>query len=278
MRRQSEDSKKAGGALAALADNGRQSLGVFERMRGEIMALVTAYVGVQATLNLAGGAVDAFKARQQALIKISTVVGDSQEALRSEWEYMVGLANKLGINIADLATSYTKFAVAAKAVGIGMDETKFIFENIAKAGRVFGLSADDMNGVFRALEQMLSKGQVYAEELRQQLGERLPGAVAMFAKGMGMTIQELTKAMENGEIKAEAVVNFARAQGEAVQAQLDAANKSVGAAEERLKTAMFLFKLAIADSGFIDAYARSLERITGLMSSTDGKASAQSMG
>ena len=57
LRRQSEDSKKAGGALAALADNGRQSLGVFERMRGEIMALVTAYVGVQATLNLAGGAV-----------------------------------------------------------------------------------------------------------------------------------------------------------------------------------------------------------------------------
>lgn len=278
LRRQSEDSKKAGGALASLADNGRQSLGVFERMRGEIMALVTAYVGVQATLNLAGGAVDAYKARQQALIKISTVVGDSQESLRAEWEYMVGLANKLGINIADLATSYTKFAVAAKAVGIGMDETKFIFENIAKAGRVFGLSADDMNGVFRALEQMLSKGQVYAEELRQQLGERLPGAVAMFAKGMGMTIQELTKAMENGEIKAEAVVNFARAQGEAVQAQLDAANKSVGAAEERLKTAMFLFKLAIADSGFIDAYARALERITAFLNSPDGKEAAQTMG
>lgn len=271
-------SKKASGAMAKLVDNGRQSLGVFERMRGEIMALVTAYVGIQATLNLAGGAVDAYKTRQQALIKISTIVGSSQGALSAEWEYMVGLANKLGINVADLATSYTKFAVAANAVGIGMQETKFIFENIAKAGRVFGLSADDMNGVFRALEQMLSKGQVYAEELRQQLGERLPGAVAMFAKGMGMTIQELTKAMENGEIKAEAVVNFARAQGEAVQAQLDAANKSVGAAEERLKTAMFLFKLAIADSGFIDAYARALERITAFLNSPDGKEAAQTMG
>lgn len=278
LRTQSDASNKASGAMAALAANGRQSLGVFERMRGELMAIITAYVGIQATLNLAGGAVDAYKARQQALIKISTVVGDSQEALRTEWEYMVGLSNKLGINIADLATSYTKFAVAAKAVGIGMQETKYIFENIAKAGRVFGLSADDMNGVFRALEQMLSKGQVYAEELRQQLGERLPGAVAMFAKGMGMTIQELTKAMENGEIKAEAVINFARAQGEAVQAQLDAANKSVGAAEERLKTAMFLFKLAIADSGFIDAYARALERITAFLNSPDGADAAQNIG
>lgn len=278
LRRQSVDAKGASSALAALADNGRQSLGVFERMRGELMALVTAYVGVQATLNLAGGAVDAYKARQQALIKISTVVGDNQAALSAEWEYMVGLSNRLGINIADLAGSYTKFAVAAKAVGIGMQETKFIFENIAKAGRVFGLSADDMNGVFRALEQMLSKGQVYAEELRQQLGERLPGAVAMFAKGMGMTVEQLTKAMENGEVKADAVINFARTQGEAVQAQLDAANKSVGAAEERLKTAMFLFKLAIADSGFIDAYARALERITAFLNSPDGKQGAQALG
>lgn len=278
LRTQADASKKAGGALAALTANGRQSLGIFERMRGELTAIITAYVGIQATLNLAGGAVDAYKARQQALIKVSTIVGNSQEALRAEWEYMVGLSNKLGINIADLSTSYTKFAVAANAVGLGMQETKYIFENIAKAGRVFGLSADDMNGVFRALEQMLSKGQVYAEELRQQLGERLPGAVAMFAKGMGMTIQELTKAMEKGEIKADAVINFARAQGEAVQAQLDAANKSVGAAEERLKTAMFLFKLAIADSGFIDAYAQALERITAFLNSPDGVEAAQNIG
>lgn len=278
LNQQAGAAKNAKSAQALLANQGRQALGIFERMRGELMALATAYVGIQATMNLAGGAVDAYKTRQQSLIKISTIVGDSQEALRAEWEYMVGLADRLGINVADLSANYTKFAVAANAVGLGMQETKYIFENIAKAGRVFGLSADDMNGVFRALEQMLSKGQVYAEELRQQLGERLPGAVAMFAKGMGMTIQELTKAMENGEIKAEAVINFARAQGEAVQAQLDAANKSVGAAEERLKTAMFLFKLAIADSGFIDAYTRAVERLTAYLRSDDGAEAAQKIG
>ena len=278
LRRQTTDTASATSAFKKLADSGRQSLGVFERMRGELMAIATAYVGVQATLNLAGGAVDAYKTRQQALIKISTVVGQSQEALREEWEYMVGLADKLGINIGDLATSYTKFAVAANAVGLGMQETRYIFENIAKAGRVFGLSADDMNGVFRALEQMLSKGQVYAEELRQQLGERLPGAVAMFAKGMGMTINELTKALENGQIKSEAVINFARAQGEAVDAQMAAADKSVVAAEERLKSAMFMFKLAIADSGFIEAYADALRSITAFLKSDDGKAAAESFG
>ena len=40
-----------------------------------------------------------------------------------------------------------------------------------------GLSADQTSGVLLALQQMISKGTVQAEELRGQLGERLPGAL-----------------------------------------------------------------------------------------------------
>lgn len=274
LRQQNQEGKKTADIFSMIAGNGRQSLSVLERMRGEVMALVTAYAGVMSMVNLAGGAVDAYKTRQQALIKISTVVGSSESALAAEWEYMVGLSNKLGINLNDLATAYTKFAVAANAVGIDLNETRFIFENIAKAGRVFALSADDMNGVFRALEQMLSKGQVYAEELRGQLGERLPGAVAMFAKGMNMTVTELTKRLELGQVKAEEVINFAREQGKAIDAQLAASSTSVGAVEARLQNAMFMFKLAIADSGFIDAYSRALVKLTEFLNSDDGKKAA----
>lgn len=278
LKEQSKTTGKGADLFRLLSENGRQSLSVIQRIRGEVLALATAFVGVQGAITLAGGAVDAFKARQQALIKISTVVGDSAAAQNSEWEYMVGLANKLGINLDVIATSYTKFAVASNAVGNTLQETKFIFENIAKAGRVFALSADDMNGVFRALEQMLSKGQVYAEELRGQLGERLPGAVATFAKAMGMSIQEVTKQLELGNVTAKEVINFSREQGAAVYAQLEAADRSIGAVEARLQNAMFLFKLAIADSGFIDAYSRALVKLTEFLNSPDGAQAAQSLG
>jgi tape measure domain-containing protein len=50
-----------------------------------------------------------------------------------------------------------------------------------------GLSVDDQRGIFKALEQMLSKGNVQAEELRGQLGERLPGAIYFSAKALGVT-------------------------------------------------------------------------------------------
>lgn len=276
------DQQKAGSGTASIlqmiSGNGRQTLDMMQRLRGEVLALATTYVGVQGSINLAGGAIDAYKMRQQALLKISTVVGDSQAAQAEQWDYMVGLANKLGIGIDVIASSYTKFAVAAHAVGIGMQETRYIFESVAKAGRVFALSADDMNGVFKALEQMLSKGQVYAEELRGQLGERLPGAVAMFASGMGMTVQELTKQLELGMVRAEDVINFARENAKAIDAQVDLASASVQAAEARLQTAMVTFRLAIADSGFIEHYTQMLEQLTKFLQSSEGKLAASKIG
>lgn len=278
LRQQQAAGQGAKTMFDSLSGSGRESLSIFQRLRGEVLALATAYVGVQGTINLAGGAVDAYKMRQQALLKISAVVGQDIEEQNAQWQYMVGLANKLGIELAVVATSYTKFAVAANAVGIGMQETRYIYESIAKAGRVFALSSDDMNGVFKALEQMLSKGQVYAEELRGQLGERLPGAVALFAKGMGMSVQELTKALELGTVRSEDVINFARANAEQVDALVEKASGSVQAAEARLQSAMVLFKLAIADSGFIEHYAKMLERLTAFLNSAEGQMAAAKLG
>lgn len=278
LRRNGGAARDSAKAFSFFADNGRTTLSAVQRLKGEVRALTTAYVGFQGAINLAGGSVEAYKMRQQAMIKISNVVGESQQAINKEWEYMVGLSNKLGIDLDTLSQSYTKFAVSAKAVGLSLNDSKFIFESVAKAGRVFHLSQDDMEGVFRALEQMLSKGQVYAEELRGQLGERLPAAFALFAKGMDMTTAQLSKAMDNGEISGEAVINFAREQAKAVDAQLATAEKGVDAMEARARNAMTMFKLALADSGFIDAYVQMLNKITDFLNSEDGKQAAQNLG
>lgn len=265
-------------AFSFFEDNGRTTLSAVQRIRGEVLALTTTFVGLQGGINLAGGAIDAYKLRQQSMIKISQVVGQDQAKLNEEWQYMIGLSNKLGINLTDLSKGYTSFAVAANSVGLSLEQTKYVFESISKTGRVFHLSADDMQGVFRAMQQMLSKGQVYAEELTGQLGERLPGAVALFAKGMNMTTQELLKALENGEVSGQAIINFARANAKAIDAQVATATKGVDAMEARAQNAMTMFKLALADSGFIDAYVNMLQRITEFLNSPDGAEAAKKLG
>lgn len=50
---------------------------------------------------------------------------------------------------------------------------------------------------------MVSKGKVQAEEMRGQLGERLPGAYQAAARAMGKTTEEFSKMMEDGELVAE---------------------------------------------------------------------------
>lgn len=278
VRRSSSAARDGAKSFSFFADSGRTTLSAMQRVRGEVLALVTGFAGLQGGINLAAGAIDVYKTRQQALIKISQVVGKDSATLNAEWDYMVGLANRLGIKLEDIAKGYTSFAVAAKASGISLQQTRFIFESIAKTGRVFHLSADDMQGVFRAMQQMLSKGQVYAEELTGQLGERLPAAVAMFAKGMGMTTAELLKAMSNGEISADAVINFAREQAKSIDAELATAEKGVDAMEARAQNAMAMFKLALADSGFIDAYVNMLAKLTEFLQSPDGKEAAIALG
>ena len=52
------------------------------------------------------------------------------------------------------------------------------------------------------LAQMISKGTVQSEELKGQLGERLPSAFNLAAKAMGVNTQQLGKMLENGEVLA----------------------------------------------------------------------------
>lgn len=271
--------------MAGSARNGSSAMnllgasgGALSGLIGQVTGLASAYVSLYGSINLAKGAIDAYKVQQQALVKVGTIVGTDNKKQMAEWEYMSGLANKLGIEIETLSKSYTKFAVAANQVGMSQQDAKFIYESIAKTARVFHLSADDMNGVFLALEQMLSKGQVMAEELKTQLGERMPGAVSMYAKSIGVEVKDFLKMMEEGKVDAKTIINYAREQAKAIDAQLAVAEKGVDAVEARAHNALFDFKLAIAKSGFIDAYTSMLMKLTEFMSSDRGEEAAKKFG
>ena len=57
-----------------------------------------------------------------------------------------------------------------------------------------------------AVEQMLSKGKVTAEELRRQLGNSLPGAFNLMAQAAGVSTAELEKMMKAGQVISEDVL------------------------------------------------------------------------
>jgi len=143
-----------------------------------------------------------------AMEKISK--GNMAEVKRS-MEFLIELNDKFGAKISVTAERWLKFRAAAMASNISLKETMGIFRSVTKASSVLGLRTDELKGVYLALEQMLSKGKVTTEELRRQLGERLPGAMGIMAKAVGVSVSQLDKMLKKGEVlSSTALPKFAK--------------------------------------------------------------------
>ena len=112
-------------------------------------------------------------------------------------------AQYLGLDLETAAQSFAKFSGAARGTSLEGQGVKDIFDGVAKAATTMHLSAEQADGTFLALQQMLSKGKVSAEELNGQLGERFPGALGIASRAMGVTQAELMKMMQNGQLLSE---------------------------------------------------------------------------
>ena len=62
------------------------------------------------------------------------------------------------------------------------------------------MSSADAHLSYLALSQMMSKGKISSEELRRQLGERMPVAMEAMARAVGVTIQELDGLLKAGKL------------------------------------------------------------------------------
>lgn len=108
----------------------------------------------------------------------------------------------LGINFIEAAEGYRQFS--ASTLGTSMNAMSGeLVSKFQKSFAAYGLNREQQQGAFLALSQMASKGVVSMEELRQQLGERLPGAMNAAASSMGMAVPEFNKLVESGQVLAE---------------------------------------------------------------------------
>ena len=144
-------------------------------------------------------------------------VSGSMAVFADNQRYLLDLAKKYGLEINALTGNYAKFTAAASISGMSMQEQRKIFESLSRAATAFGMSADDSNGVFLALSQMMSKGKISSEELRLQIGERLPIALQAMAKAAGTSVAGLDRLMKEGKLlSAEVLPKFADALNEMI--------------------------------------------------------------
>jgi len=186
-------------------------------------------------------------------------VAGSTAAAAAEMEWLRQVADKLKLNFYELLPTYKNFYTATKLSGMAGKDTRIVYEGITKAIATMGLTADKSRRVLRALEQMVSKGmRGIAEDLSQQMGEALPGALGLFAKSVGVTGAELRKMMEQGKLTLDDLVKFGTYMGNTFSGEIDSA---IGASNQFNQAWMDL-KGEMADSGFMDSATTSLNNLT----------------
>lgn len=163
---------------------------------------------VQGAFAAIGGAVavraiaNASQEMQRIQSSLEAATGSSARAAK-EFAFVRQEADRLGLDLKNTAKEYASLTAAAKGTALEGQATRDIFIGVSEAATALGLTAEQTGGALNAIQQMISKGSVQAEELRGQLGERLPGAFQLAAKSMGKTTAELSKMLEQGEVAAE---------------------------------------------------------------------------
>lgn len=133
-------------------------------------------------------------------------VSDGVIGFKRNMDVLTGLADKYGQELNGITSSFARFSAAANAAGMGLQDQYKIYEAMTKAITAFGLTSSEAQLTYMALGQMMSKGKVTAEELRRQMGERIPIAMEAMARAAGVSIQELDNLMKRGEVYSNEVL------------------------------------------------------------------------
>lgn len=253
----------------------RQSLSINQRLRGQVLSLVAAYGGFYGVINILGQVVRAYGEIEGAQARLMVANNDNIRQTAEDMDFLRRTSDRLGVDLGTLSREYSKFLIATKNTNLEGERARNIFLQISEAARVNRASTDDLKGTFVALTQIVNKGSVQMEELRQQLAERLPGALQLMADGLGITTDELVKMMEQGKVTADALVNLGDEVENRFGGQLETSLSSITVEMGRLQNAVFQALLQFGEQGFLDEFIELIRDLTSLLKTAEFAAFSQ---
>jgi tape measure domain-containing protein len=225
---------------------------------GGSMRQLRTLVAALGVAQLVRQAVDAGLAMERMERGLLAATG-SAEGASSAIAFLRSESQRLGLDLSSTGQQFAALAAAARGTALEGQGARDIFTAIAEASTVMGLSADQTAGALLAVQQIISKGTVSAEELRGQLGERLPGAFQVAARALGVTTSELGNMLQAGEVVADDFLpRFAAELRRTFGGALPQAVNGAQAQINRFRNAVFDAQVAFANSGFLDGLTEGL--------------------
>ena len=264
--------KKTDKALKQTKDS-MKSMSKDMGMISKLSKTLFGFVGIQQVGHLAGKYLQFEKDLGAMHSRFYAITKDNQKA-SEEFDYIRKLAVDTALDIKSTADSYSIFYSATQKA-LGTDGARGVFESWTQVGRVLHLSQYQMERVTYALREMASKGAIYSQDLRMQIGTHVPNAMGLAQKAaeeMGITgsdwFEKLQKqAKGNAKITSEFVKLFSK-QAQQMYASPEALSKAMqqpDALMQRIKNIPYQFGIQFSQAGGSYMVVKILQSIVSVL-------------
>lgn len=248
--------KKLEDAQGSLGRKFHQMITTLGMMRFAVMDLNDVFLRLPMSILKSAGELEKLRILMTGLSTATSKMAKDAEGLK-DFNFVIGMAKTSPFDIKAIGDSFVKLKTA------GLDPTDGSMNALIDSVSRFGGSSDTLKRASVAIQQMAGKGVISMEELRQQLGEAVPTAMKAMALGMGVSVEELTKIVQTGTLKAAGAIGKMLAVMEVDNrgAATDLM-KSWDGALSQLKTEWALTAEWIAKNGFADAAKDAVKKLT----------------
>ncbi|EOI3591697.1 phage tail tape measure protein [Proteus mirabilis] len=168
------------------------------------------------------------------------LVTESSVELNKATQAVYDIAQKTYQSLDATAQVYQRFADNAERLGLSQQKVAELTETVSKAVAISGASATAAQAALTQFGQALASGQLRGEELNSVM-EQTPALAKAIADGMGVSVGELRKKAQDGEMTIEKVVQALERAADSVDKKFATSVTTVSQGFTNLQSAMTKF-------------------------------------
>ncbi len=136
-------------------------------------------------------------------IRLAGVTGSAQDA-DAVFGRLFEKFKSAPFDIKEIAQGFSRVA----STGLELQKTEALVDAVVNSVAAFGGGSQEMSRAFIGFAQVLGKGSLQMEELRQQIGEQIPSAMQIMANEGNMSIAKFVDQVQKGMISGEQAVEL----------------------------------------------------------------------
>lgn len=210
----------------------------------------------------------------QGLEATMALVSDSSAEASKRIEFIKKESYRLGLDVQKATQGYVQMSVSANGQ-ISKSQTNELFTGYSEYATALQVDPVKYQRGITAIQQMLGKGQIMSEELKQQLAEAIPGSLQVFInaarkayKDESLDFGKLQDLMKKGKVLAKDILPLVGdefAQAARKGGALTKALASNRVAMQRMQLTWDLFKNKIFESKFGEVLTESFNNIAKIL-------------